>query len=241
MIRRSTMTRYLVCLLALFGVISFGGTTYATTSTVLATSDFHVWGDLDNWRVVGIIDSGGFLNPPTIQNTLIPHWDDAHNGNLYDADHNYLAPNPDEYWFSAPAKFLGAKPSAYQGTLAWDIRAYTDGVSDTGLILVGASYTLYYAGMSHPTDGVWTHYNITLDSTDTHWRLNSPTGAAPTAAQWKSVLGNLKGMYILGDWLYGPDQTQIDNVVLTGITPEPGTLALLLMGGAALLRRRRGA
>lgn len=236
------MTTRSIFMLIVVAISSLCGNVYAAPSTWLASSDFAVWGDIDNWRVVGIYDSAGFGNPVTINNTLIPHWDDAHNGNLYDADHNYLAPNPDEYWFSAPAKFLGNKRLAYQSWLEWDIKTFTDGKPDVGLILTGGSgvnaHTLYYVNMTQPKENIWTHYSIALDSTDSHWRVDSPSGAAPTEAQWRAVLLNLKGLYILGDWLYGPDQTQIDNVYLV---PEPATVALLLLGGAALLRRRRRA
>lgn len=107
------------------------------------------------------------------------------------------------------------------------------------VILTGAGQRLYFSGNSPPT--TFASYNIPL--TPAGWRLNDfHNGTEPTAAIMQSVLGNLDGLYIDGDWHDGIETAGLDNVRLV---PEPTSSALLILGGSflaaifALQRSRR--
>jgi uncharacterized protein (TIGR03382 family) len=53
-----------------------------------------------------------------------------------------------------------------------------------------------------------------------------------------TVLADLTGMYIRGEYTNGSDATALDNVVLT-VIPAPGTVGVTALAAVAGLRRRR--
>jgi hypothetical protein len=65
---------------------------------------------------------------------------------------------------------------------------------------------------------------------------------AATTADFQAVLADVTGLYIRGEYAYGPDDTSLDNVVLAGVgaVPEPSPLVLFCIGlGALALASRR--
>ena len=127
------------------------------------------------------------------------------------------------FWFSAPAKFLGNKSAAFGTSLQFDLSVSIYASEAPVVILTGAGQRLYFLGNSPPT--TFASYNIPL--TPTGWRLNDyKNGIEPTPAIMQSVLGNLDGLYIDGDWHNGIETAGLDNVRLV---PEPTSLALLIL------------
>lgn len=126
-----------------------------------------------------------------------------------------------ETGIAAPATFLGDKLAFYGGSLAWDILIrYSDGVTYPALVLSGATMSLYFDAPA-PVLGQWTHVSVPL--TETGWKVGG-THAMATQADMQAVLQTLSGIYIYTEWMTGPDDTSVDNIVLSGgASPVAGT------------------
>lgn len=155
--------------------------------------------------------------------------------------------------FSAPLAYLGNQSAQYGLALRFDLMdrrkdADADKYATVGLLGAGGDYLLWFGGA--PSTSSMTTYTAALSELDPRWRLNATpdsmaSGSAPTAAQFKAVLGNLVALRINADWYGGNpavnDDSYLDNVVL-GAVPEPQAWGLLAAGLAALavtVRRRR--
>lgn len=138
------------------------------------------------------------------------------------------------FLFAAPAAYQGDLSSYYGGTVKYQLSdSVSDGVPYPNLILRGSGTILYYTTAAPGT--TLTNYSISL--TPAGWLKGS--GGAPTAAEFQSVLSNVDVFAINADWkTAGTDTAGLDEVSVSAV-PEPGTLACLAFGAAALMRRRR--
>jgi Laminin B (Domain IV) len=134
-------------------------------------------------------------------------------------------PGANWFWLSAPPKFLGNQAAAYGASLQYDLFVNTTaGLPGPLVMLTGAGQRLFFVGDSPPAS--FTSYSIPL--LPAGWRVNDwQTGAAPTADLMQTVLTNLDGLYVDGDWSSGPETAGLDNVRLV---PELGTATLLPFG-----------
>ena len=148
------------------------------------------------------------------------------------------------WFFSAPAAYLGDRSAAYGESLSWDIlgiignQTTLPGRAD--VMLVGGGLEIGLSAAVQPVNGQWTSWAVTLDDSE-DWRLITSLsngtlgGTSATPAQIQSVLGDLTGLYIRGEYTnVAGDSTALDNVMLI---PGPGALPLL--AGAAMLGQRR--
>jgi len=138
------------------------------------------------------------------------------------------------WYFVAPTKFLGDKSGAYGNTLSYDIWISTrDGSpwNDACITLFGP-LDLYYYGLFPPAQA-WTYFEVDLTET-AGWKKGD--GTAPSEQEMRQTLANLTGLRIRAEYRTGDDYAHLDNVTLV---PEPATLALLGLGAAALVARRR--
>ncbi|MBN2023265.1 MAG: hypothetical protein JW809_10790 [Pirellulales bacterium] len=172
------------------------------------------------WTVVDVVPPLG--DPPTVVGSYTPDWNPV-GGNP--GGHVSMAePSGNWFFFSAPGSFLGDKTAYYGGRLSYDLMCdAVDPLWEPGVALVGEGATLYY-NTNSPPPGSWTNYVAPLSPTG--WRLNDyVNGREPSAAEMKSVLGNLNAVYISGDRLSGDEVSGLDNVWMMpfGRVPsEPG-------------------
>lgn len=146
------------------------------------------------------------------------------------------------WYFLAPAKFLGDNSTSYGQTLSFDLRMRGSGplFADSDVILAGGGLSLHYDFASVPADLTWTPYSVVL-SEAAGWKVGSLSGPAATNAQMHSVLASVTSLKIRGEFITGPDNGDLDNVVL-GAVPEPQTYAMMAAGLALLgwiVRRRK--
>ncbi len=117
-----------------------------------------------------------------------------------------------ETGIAAPSSFLGDQSSAYGASLEYDIfLRYTDGAVYPAAILNAGTFSLYFP-RSSPAAGQWTH--VIMPLTPGPWHVNSSQGVLATEAQIRDALSHLHGLYIYTEWHTGPDDTNVDNVVL---------------------------
>ncbi len=116
------------------------------------------------------------------------------------------------YW-QAPAKFHGDFSSALGQTLTFQLRqSATDSPWDAAdILLTGGGKTLVLDNLAPPGTG-WTQYTVSLD-TSAGWRVGAD-GPAATTEDLQGVLGDLTDLLIRGEFRYGPDTGDLDNVVL---------------------------
>lgn len=145
------------------------------------------------------------------------------------------------YW-QAPAKFLGDKSLSFGETLSFDLRMRGSGplFNSPDVSLSGGGLTLHLDLSPVPQDLAWTTYTVTLDQSD-GWRVATLTGSIATEIDFRQVLGNVSSLRIRGEYITGPDNGDLDNVIMTAV-PEPDTYALFGLGLGIVawgIRRRR--
>jgi len=173
-------------------------------------------------------------------------------GDATSANPNYMATggNPGGYvsaddtaaggvWvWSAPEKFLGNKSDSYGKSLSFDLKqsSLNSQFDDSDIIITGADMTISLDLSNNP--GIdWTHYSVVLDET-LPWKLGFITSSTlATAVQIQTVLSNISGLKIRGEYVSGSDTGGLDNVILetnnlavdshsssqSGIYPNPAT------------------
>lgn len=145
------------------------------------------------------------------------------------------------YW-QAPAKFLGDRSASYGETLSFDLRMRGSGplFDSPDVSLTGGAVTVHIDLAPVPQDALWTSYSVLLDPA-AGWKVGSLAGPAATETQLRDVLGSLSALHIRGEFITGPDNGDLDNVVLTAV-PEPENYTLMgagLVVVAWMTRRRR--
>ena len=149
------------------------------------------------------------------------------------------------WYFSAPSKFLGDRSGSLGLTLSWEILGVTgnqalggnraDVYLSSGSTLVGIDLDVT------PSTSSFTGVTVTLDAAG--WEFVSSgngtmSGTAVDAATFQSVLANLDGLFIRGEYTNGSDSAALDNVVLE--VPTPAGAMVLAGAGLVVARRRRG-
>lgn len=185
------------CLLVLlYGVVGYG-----------QTSNFNV--DTEGWLVVG--DAGGIVMPvhhPTGGNPTgyISSVDEGSGGTWY---------------FSAPKKFLGNKSWFYGKTLSFDLKqTHTSSqFNDDDIIIEGNGIILAFNTSNNPKT-TWTSYSAVLKE-NAGWRIGNRNGRAPTESQFRTVLCNVKRLWIRGEFIDGADEGSLDNAVIDGTDCVP--------------------
>ena len=188
-----------------------------------------------SWQIVsfGDISAKNFSIVGTYAPTYFASGGDP-GGYIYSTD-----PDGGDFTFSAPAAFLGNQSAAYGSTLTYSLN-YTSTVNynTTDVILMGGGVTLLWTQSPTLTPGpAFTTVTVPLAPTP-QWLLLS--GSAASSADFTTVLANLTGIYIRGEYAFGADSTGLDSVSFAAV-PEPGSWALLVVGLApvALMARRR--
>jgi alkaline phosphatase D len=200
----------------------------ATLAGQIATSDFSV--DDEGWTVSGDATSA----VPTYV---------AVGGNPGGYVHvTDLAANGVWYW-EAPAKFLGDKLASYGFSLTYQLRMRGSGslFDSNDLILNGGGVSLHLDQTPPvPSDVLWTSYTALLSEFG-GWKVGSLAGPAATQFQFQTVLSSLTRLRIRGEFITGPDNGDLDNVVLHGV-PEPSFWLILLSAlyGYHLIVRSNG-
>jgi hypothetical protein len=170
-------------------------------NTGLPKSTFDT--DSEGWLVAGDAEEG--TGTPDYQAT------NGNPGGHLSADDDVTGGT---WYWSAPQKFLGNQASAYQKTLAFDLKQSTlsSQFEDSDVILEGNGKTLSLSLNRHP--GLdWTSYSVNLD-TRAAWKLNDSDGALASATDIQNVLQDLSRLWIRGEYVEGEDTGALDNVIL---------------------------
>lgn len=138
----------------------------------------------------------------------------------------------------APGKFSGDRSGFYGGELSYLLADETQNTGFYyGAFLRGNGLAITYRTDAPTVAG--RGYAIPLS--EGGWLKNVNNVPTPVGeAEFRSVLAGLDGLAINGDWTAGgKDVVTLDDVRLARPVPEPGTLAVLGLGIAGLVRRRR--
>lgn len=118
------------------------------------------------------------------------------------------------FYYLAPMGFRGNKSHLYGGTISYDI--FINEVSSLknkdDIILEGDKYTITYNFDKWPST-VWTNFSATTEANG-QWMLQG-TPQRATEEQIKSVLSNVLGLKIRGEYRLGSDYSGLDNVKWT--------------------------
>ncbi len=172
-------------------------------------------------------------------------WDDAIGSENLGAIKAVDIGNGQYWYYSAPTIDLGAGVVNMNDTISWDILGITGLHNRTNnyadVMLTGNGIQIGIDISTQPVNGQWTNWNTTINDTS-GWKIISAMGTGTLSAtdatmtDIQSVLANLDGFYIRGEYTAGGDSTALDNV---NVVPAPAGLAMFSVIGVALTRRRR--
>jgi hypothetical protein len=185
-----------------------------TQAHVIAESTFDV--NDEGWEVY----EGTTHYPSAIQWSATGGNPDGH---VYSAD-----PGDGAFYFKAPAKFLGDRSCAFNGTISWDLKTntFTPGGSDMGLSIHGKDQQggsiriLKYEHMN--VINTWVRFVWTLNA-DSGWTFQDAGGNFSPASNTNimQVLQNVTDIDIVGETIVGHTEvTHLDNVRITCGVPD---------------------
>lgn len=177
----------------------------------------------------------------------------SNNTVAYDAPtQSIIATDPDNDYngFFAPAKFTGNLSAYAGGMISFQL---ADNVGneeyEAPVALFGTAGTLFaYLPFAPSADlSALTSYSINLVGANFYTGSAGAPGAAATDAQLAAVLADITNFGIGLDFHSGPDNTRLDNVVLSApspaaAVPEAATWAMMILGlglvGFAMRRQK---
>ena len=167
-------------------------------------------GGSEGWRT-GTHPTGASFD--ALQGTTTPGWK-ASGGHPGGALFVVDAEDASDFYFDAPASFLGNRRNYYGGELRYDIKSEgTDAPMDApDVVLVSLGMVLIHDRPGALGAG-WNTISVTL--TQNSWRIAQRDGATPSKAEFERVLTYLTALRINGEFRSGTDTGWIDNVVMT--------------------------
>jgi len=125
-------------------------------------------------------------------------------------------------YFIAPSKFLGNLSAYAGGTLTYDFKVIqgTDYFSDADVIISNGANSVSWTSNINPVGDGWVTFQVQLNQ-------------ANFGSNLASVLSNVTKFQIRGEFIGGPEEEGLDNVLLTA-TPLPAALPLFVSGLGAL-------
>ncbi|MBO6513087.1 MAG: hypothetical protein JJ974_03885 [Phycisphaerales bacterium] len=150
--------------------------------------------------------------------------------------------------YSAPTEDLGNLSGLYGNTISYDILGITGSHDNLGggeradIILTGAGMSIGFNAGTQPVNGQWTSASALVSVVAENWRFIDSFSDATLSGEYaneseiQSILADLTGLYIRGEYTNGGDATALDNV---DFVPSPGALTLLGLGTLTAVRRRR--
>lgn len=174
-------------------------------SRAQVTSDFSA--NADNWTIYTTV----FSTPP------VPVYNAA-GGNPSGNISTTLTNGSTNFFWNAPAKFLGNISRAYNQTISFDLLQSISGTDNTNndLEIIGGGVSIVYQLPTKPGT-TWTHYSIQLNENVAGWHSSSLFGPAPSQIQMKQALSNVTSLRIRIKYSTTSSSYtgQLDNVVLT--------------------------
>jgi MYXO-CTERM domain-containing protein len=125
-------------------------------------------------------------------------------------------PDTGDFTFAAPADFMASASAAT--ALSYDLIHPTGAVNyhPVDVMLVSQDLRLVWKSSPDIVPGAeWLHVNVPL-APSSQWHLNNLSGAQPTAANFQSILSQLTGLIIEGEYTVGGESAGLDNVRLVG-------------------------
>jgi hypothetical protein len=138
-------------------------------------------------------------------------------------------------YFIAPGNYLGNLSAYAGGSLSYDFKVIqgTDYFNDADVIISNGSTSVSWHSNINPVGSGWAPFQVQLTS-------------ANFGANLASVLSNVTELQIRGEFISGPEEEGLDNVLLqtpASAAPEPATWSMLILGfggiGMAFRRRTR--
>jgi hypothetical protein len=146
-----------------------------------------------------------------------------------------------DFTFAAPSAFWGAHAAAT--SLTWDLNH--TGVVDyqaSDITITGGGLQLLWKSTPDIVPGAaFQTFSVSLGPA-AGWTVGTPGGSAATVADFQTVLGNVTGLFIRGEYTVGLNETSgLDNVRLAeaSAVPEPGSVGLLGVGLLGIRWMRR--
>ena len=167
--------------------------------------------DADGWSVVELPLHGPYSVPATNYPPVFVSASGNSNSYIEFSDKT-----GNDYYFDAPAKFLGDQSSAYGLTL--EFRLKITGLdyimnTDPSVVLIGNGMVIVNGPGPDPTKDQWTHFSISLHE-QAGWRKDTLQGAQLTESEFKMALSSLTALRIRGEYIFGNDSADLDDVIL---------------------------
>lgn len=151
-------------------------------------------------------------------------------------------PNDGWTYFVAPGKFLGDQSDKLGGTLSFSLQQTTGNIFQPEpphvALRSGSLVLVRDAGAVPAITPAWTSYSVSLSAGD--WRVGTLVGAVATSGEIASVLGNLDGLFLVGEFVTPVVETNgLDSVTLAPVPLPMALWSLASALGVVGVRHRR--